>query len=242
MFSEFAVGKKENIMPSSLRLPALALVAGVLVPWGIPSGPPRAAGDERRTVTSSIPDGQDSKSSRSSSESSLDSGRAIGEYVPTFYTRVVTGPLMNRSVCYVCRNGRRPVVMVFLRKLGPDLKPLLKQVDSLVDEHRAEGLRSFGVHVSDSPASAISDVQTFSFDHKIRLPLTVGSSAIAEPHCQNLNAQADVTVVLYQDRRVVSRFAFRAGEIQSPEIEQVTQSIQKLLKPESEAGDRKSGG
>ncbi len=157
------------------------------------------------------------------------SGREIGDYVPTFYTRAVTGPLMNRSVCYVCRNGGRPVVMVFLRKFGAEVKPLLKQVDSLVDDHRADGLRSFGVFVTKDPSEAISEVQTFSFDNKIALPLTVASDAIAEPHCQNLNAQAEVTVVLYNKRRVVNRFAFREGEIQSDEVAEVAQAITRLL-------------
>ena len=72
-------------------------------------------------------------------------------------------------------------------------------------------------------------MQTFSFDNKITLPLTVASDAIAEPHCQNLDAQAEVTVVLYNKRRVVNRFAFREGEIQSGEIKQVAQAITKLL-------------
>ncbi len=170
-----------------------------------------------------------SKTSPKNKTAPIVSGREIGDYVPTFYTRAVTGPLMNRSVCYVCRNGGRPVVMVFLRKFGAGVKPLLKQVDSLVDHHRAEGLRSFGVFVTEDPSEAISEVQTFSFDNKIALPLTVASDAIAEPHCQNLHAQADVTVVLYNKRRVVNRFAFREGEIQSDEIEHIARSIAKLL-------------
>lgn len=163
-------------------------------------------------------------------ESQILSGRDIGDYVPTFYTRAVTGPLMNRSVCYVCRNGQRPVVMVFFRKLPGDFKPLLKQVDRLVDNHRAEGLRSFGVFVSKDPSDAISQVQTFSFDHKIALPLTVASTTVAEPHCQNIHEDADVTVVLYQKRRVVKRYAFRSGEVKSSQIQAVSQSIQQLLK------------
>ena len=50
-------------------------------------------------------------------EPPLRSGRAVGEYVPTFYVRAVNGPLMNKSVCFVCRNGSRPVVMVLLQEM-----------------------------------------------------------------------------------------------------------------------------
>jgi hypothetical protein len=193
----------------------------------------QVAGEVRPATTESAIDS-------ASQKSPLVSGREIGDIVPSFYTRVVTGPMMNRSVCFVCRNGQRPVVMVLLRKLGPDLKPLLQEVDRLVNEHRAEGLRSFGVFISENPSDAISQVQTFAFDHKISLPLTVGGNSVGEPHCQNLSAQADATIVLYQFRRVVSRFAFRDGELKSPQVEAVTQSIQALLKQESRTGSQHS--
>ena len=193
-------------------------------------------GGEPERAIPSKEDARTEESSPAEPEAEFVSGRAVGEYVPTFYSRVVTGPFMNRSVCYVCRNGRRPVVMVFLRKLSPEVKPLLKQLDTLVDRHRAEGLRSFGVYVSDDPSNAISGVQTFSFDHKIRLPLTVASLAVGEPTCQNLSAEAEVTVVLYEERRVTHRFAFRAGEIGPVEIEHIRRSIEKLLKTDPEPG------
>ena len=179
-------------------------------------------------------DGSAAESSQNR-ELAIDSGRAVGEYVPTFYTRVVTGPLMNRSVCYVCRSGQRPVVMVFLRSLDEEFKPLLKEVDRLVDRHRAEGLRSFGIFVSEDPSEAVSPVQTFSFDHKIVLPLTVASNTIAEPYCQNLNAKADVTVVLYEKRRVVERFAFRKDQVKRRQIQEISDSINKLV---AQSGNR----
>src|SRR5258708_1314941 len=78
----------------------------------------------------------------------LQSGLKVGEKVPTFYVRAITGPLKNKSVCYVCRNGDRPVVMLFIRQITPELKRLLKGIDGEVDQHRASGLRSFGVFLA----------------------------------------------------------------------------------------------
>ena len=43
--------------------------------------------------------------------SSAASGK-VGDEVPSFYVRTVTGPLAGKSVCYVCRHGDRPVAMV----------------------------------------------------------------------------------------------------------------------------------
>src|SRR5262249_17740837 len=73
------------------------------------------------------------------------SGLKGGEKVQTFYVRGVTGPLKSRSVCYVCRNGDRPVVMLFIRQITPEVRQLLKAIDGEVDQRRASGLRSFGV-------------------------------------------------------------------------------------------------
>ena len=66
------------------------------------------------------------------------SGRNIGQAVPSFYVRAVTGPLRNKSVCYVCRNGSRPCVMVLFRNTGPALGKLLKAIDKVLHRNRCE--------------------------------------------------------------------------------------------------------
>ena len=162
-------------------------------------------------------------------ENTLDSGRAVGQPIPSFYVRAVTGPLRNKSVCYVCRNGNRPCVMVIFRDLEPGLTELLKQIDKVVDRNRAVGLRSFGVLISKQPAKAISRLQTLAFDRKITLPLTVTTDAVSTPSCQKIHPQAAVTVVLYHRQRVVDRFAFRSKELKTTGTKNVLAGIRRLL-------------
>ena len=50
----------------------------------------------------------------------LTSGPAAGKEGPSFFVRAITGPQMNRSVCFVCRNGDRPVVMHYRQLRGDD--------------------------------------------------------------------------------------------------------------------------
>ncbi|HVV99981.1 MAG TPA: hypothetical protein VHB77_06565 [Planctomycetaceae bacterium] len=159
----------------------------------------------------------------------LVSGRAVGDKMPQFYVRAVTGPLMNRSVCYVCRNGERPVAMVFLRSLGPNVDALLKDIDQAVDRNRAAGLRGVGILVGDDQRDAVSKLQTLSFDNMLTLPLAVAPSQIELATNQNLHSDADVTVVLYRKLQVESRFAFRQGELDKTGIERVHAAIEKLL-------------
>lgn len=161
----------------------------------------------------------------SAPRAALESGVAVGEIVPQFYSRVVTGPLMNRSTCFVCRYGERPVVMVLMRKIGPELRPLIKNIDRLVEQHRAGGLRSFGVHVSDQSFPAISSVQTFAFNTHVSLPLTVGTDAIGAESCQNLNPEATVTIIFYAKRKVIERFALRSDELDVAHFTPVIESL-----------------
>jgi len=159
----------------------------------------------------------------------IESGRAIGQLVPSFYVRTVTGPLRNKSVCYVCRNGSRPCVMVLFRETPKALGKLLKAIDKVVDQNRAEGLKGFGVLISPEPGRAISRLQTMAFNQKVILPLSVATDVVGSPSCQNLHPQAEVTVVLYRRQKVVRRFGFRAKELDAAGTGRVLAGIKRLL-------------
>ena len=136
---------------------------------------------------------------------------------------------MNKSICYVCRNGQRPVVAGFVRSFEPKLKSLLQNIDRVVDRNRVIGLRSFTVKLGDDPFSDISAVQTFSFNNKIAMPFTVASEAVAVPSCQNIHSNAAVTVVFYRKRRVEKTFVFRKGELTTDEVRTVIQGVKDFV-------------
>jgi hypothetical protein len=186
-------------------------------------------------VLQASPDETDVPNSRTESVP-LQSGLKVGEKVPTFYVRAITGPLKNKSVCYVCRNGDRPVVMLFIRDITPELKTLLKQIDKEVDDHRAEGLRSFGVFVAGDSKELLPQVQTLAFDEKISLPLTIAAAPSDGSAGRSLHPDAAVTVILYRDQTVVANFAFRAKELQAEQCEAVLKGIRALAEGGSTEG------
>lgn len=172
----------------------------------------------------------------------LESGREIGDVVPYFYVRAVTGPLTNRSVCYVCRHAERPVVMIFLRGIGPQTPELLRRVDRYVDSHRADGVRAFGVLVTDDQRHAVSKLQTLSFDQRLSMPLTVAAGAVESSSNQKLNPEAAVTVVLYRQHRVVAKYAYRAEELDESDIQRIVKAVATLAEePPTQAGSRGAG-
>jgi len=167
----------------------------------------------------------------------LQSGLKVGEKVPTFYVRAITGPLKNKSVCYVCRNGDRPVVMLFIRQITPELKKLLKGIDAEVDQHRAAGLRSFGVFVASDSKELLPQVQTLAFDEKLNLPLTIAAAPSDGSAGRSIHPDAAVTIILYREQTVVTNFAYRAEELKAEETEAVLKSIRALA--DAESADRK---
>ncbi len=158
----------------------------------------------------------------------LQSGLKVGEKVSTFYVRAVTGPLKNKSVCYVCRNGDRPVVMLFIRQITPELKTLLKGIDAEVDRQRASGLRSFGVFLAGDSKEILPQVQTLAFDEKINLPLTIAAAPSDGSAGRSIHPDAAVTVILYREQSVTANFAFRAQDLKSEQIDAVLKHIHAL--------------
>ena len=159
----------------------------------------------------------------------LQSGPKLGAKVHSFFVRAVTGPHRNRSVCYVCRFGNRPVVMVVLQSIDKKVPDLFKGMDKILDAKRATGLRGFGVLVTDNSAKAVPILQTMAFDEKLHLPLTAATSAVAGPSCHNLHNEAATTVILYRGQRTVTTMGFRKGELTDDAIKKVLAAAERLV-------------
>lgn len=163
-----------------------------------------------------------------------------GKEVPSFYSRVVTGPLKNQSVCFVCRNGDRPTVMVITRQLTPELKLFLRNVDRLVDDHRASGLKCFAVYLNDELLPATAQVQTFAFEARLKLPLTVAGESVTAASCLDIPEETETAVVLYRCKNVVASHHFAPAGFTREQMQPLLQEIVELVKPQP--APEKAGG
>ncbi len=182
-------------------------------------------GEESSRVPATKPD------SLQESSRTIQSGPEAGSTIRQFFVRAVTGPHRNRSVCYVCRYGNRPVVMILIQDLDPKIATLLKTIDAIVDDNRVTGLRSFGVLVTDESDRAVPTLQTMAFDERIQMPLTAATTTITGPGCHNLHEDAATTVILYRDQQAVQNFAFEKDSINDESIASLVQSVKKLIEP-----------
>lgn len=161
------------------------------------------------------------------------SGFQAGDKVPNFYVRAITGPLQSKSVCYVCRNGDRPVAMVLIRRIVPELQELLQGIDGVVDAHRAQGLRSFAVFIARDARMIVPQVQTLAFNGRIGLPLTVAVAPAEGPGVRGLADDTAVAVVLYRELTVSSTFAFGDEELCADSISRVVTATRDLAEREN---------
>ena len=164
------------------------------------------------------------------SPSDSTSSSPIGLTVRSFYVRAITGPLAGKSVCYVCRNGLRPSVLVITRDLEPETVRLIKQLDGAVNQHRADGLRCFVVLISDSISRDSPKLQTIAFNEKLDLPLTIAAEAAVDQTALLMPPDATLQVTLYHELKIVDRHQFRIGECNTEASQSIITSTNQLLK------------
>jgi hypothetical protein len=164
----------------------------------------------------------------------LKSGPEPGTTVSSFYVRAVTGSLAGKSVCYVCRNGDRPVVIVFLRDLDADATRLMKRLDATVNQHRADGLRCFVVLFSESSQKDSARLQTIAFDEKLDIPLTLATETLTGPMTRSIAAEATATVVFYDQLKVTECLSYRKGECDDTACKAVVTAAEQLAKRSSQ--------
>jgi hypothetical protein len=155
------------------------------------------------------------------------SGPQVGEKPGPYSFLVATGPQRGQPTCYVCETADKPGVIVFARSVSEPLGKLLGKCDDAVaarpkDEFRAWmtvlGEKTIGLDEVGKWAKLLGLKAT---------PVGVFDDPVGPPSYK-LAEDADVTVLLFVNRKVVSNFAFRAGELNEDAIQRVADSISKL--------------
>lgn len=159
---------------------------------------------------------------------SVKSGPQVGEKVPgPFAPLNVTGPDAGKKSCQFCKNGARPVVVVFAKQFTPAVAQLVKRIDVTTTMNKERGLGSYVVVCSDA---AGLDQQLQSIAQKMQIQNTVLTLyKPGGPERYRLAAEADVTVLLYNHFTVKANHAFKAGELNDPATDAILADLDKML-------------
>ncbi len=138
----------------------------------------------------------------------------------------ITGPFAGEPHCLVCENGANPVAMVFARDLSEPLTRLLTKLDAATAEHRRQEMGSFVIFLSDDEKLP-PRLQETAAKHALK-HIILATDAPAGPDGFKVSGDAEVTVVLYREHRVLANHAFRRGELNERAIDKILADLPKI--------------
>jgi hypothetical protein len=141
---------------------------------------------------------------------------------------VATGPQRGQPTCYVCEQDRKPTAVVFARTTSAPLGKLLTKLDVTVAAKKDAGFFAWMTLLTGN-----ADLDTLAKWAQTQglkaIPVGVFEDADGPP-AYKLAADADVTVLVFVDRKVVANFAYRAGELTDEKVAEVAGAVAKLFK------------
>ena len=159
---------------------------------------------------------------------SVKSGPQAGDKVPgPFKPLNITGPDAGQASCQYCKNGSRPVAVIFATDITPAVAQLIKKIDTATAENKERGLGSYVVVCSDT-AGADRQLQTLARQAQIQTTILTTYKA-GGPERYRLAADAEVTVLLYNHLTVKANHAFKKGELDDAAINTIVTDLGKML-------------
>lgn len=128
------------------------------------------------------------------------------------------------------------MVAIFAREVNPGLTSLVKKIDEKSVEFKSKGIKSFVTFLSDD--EKLEDALK-KFADKEGIKKTVLSiDNIAGPKGYDIAKDADVTVILYTNRKVEANHAFRKGELNEKSVERVIADLSKIQPKSKKSSDK----
>ena len=163
------------------------------------------------------------------------SGYQVGDRVGAMtVTKVAGNPLdgipAGTELCYRCRMGNRPVVMVFARTADANLAKLLKKIEEEIEEHQDAKLTSFVNMLGTDAESLKKDTAEFVKVNGIeRIAFVVPDEPKNGPEDYKISPDADLTVVCFKDGKVVANHALAKGQLSEPKIDAIVKAACKMV-------------
>lgn len=155
------------------------------------------------------------------------SGVPVGQRPGPYSFLVATGPERGQPTCYICEQDDKPSAVIFARELTEPLAGLLAKLDKEVDSRKQAGFKVWMTQLAEE--ADLDQLANWAQAGGIR-SIPVGAFEDADgPPAYKLNADADVTVLLFVNKKVVANFAFRKGELTDKSAKQVAEALPKLF-------------
>jgi len=164
-------------------------------------------------------------------------GLQPGDAPSPFNIKQVVGPNESdkgTSFCYTCRYGNKAVVNIFAKKVDKNVAALVKKLDEQLQKD--EALHGYVVVLTeDQDATSLKLEEIWKSAGLKKMPLTT-FEGMAGPKPYKINKDADVSVHLWNKRKVKNSFAFKStDEINADKIKEIVSAAKKLTAAEGVA-------
>ena len=117
--------------------------------------------------------------------------------------------------------------MIFAREISDSLTSLVKKIDAETAKNSKAKMGSFVVFLSDDEKLGDKLKDLAKRENLKNIVLTIDNPA--GPDGYNVVKDADVTVVLYNQRKVAVNHAYKKGELNNKAIDQVVGEVSKIV-------------
>ncbi|MGB7345179.1 MAG: hypothetical protein WBD20_13275 [Pirellulaceae bacterium] len=163
----------------------------------------------------------------------LKSGPQKGDSIGAFYVTKLCGAEEDgvdegKNLCYRCRNGRKPQVMVFTRSTDPKVVELVKKLDAAVAKHEDASLRAFVNVMGEDKDDVTEAAKKFAAKTEAKnIPFVIPNEFENGPDNYGINAKAEVTVVLAANMGVKANHAF--ASVNDLNVDAVLADVAKII-------------
>ena len=160
------------------------------------------------------------------------SGLTPGQKPGPYSSIVSVGPQRGESFCFICDTAEHPAVIVFARSLSDPLGKLAAGLDKAVSDSKAADLRAWVTILSEDQTTLDPKVVEWGKKYALHaVPVGVFEN-LDGPPSYRLSRDADVTVILFVNRKVAADFAFRQEEWNDDRVVDVLKALPGILPAE----------
>jgi hypothetical protein len=155
------------------------------------------------------------------------SGPQIGQRPGPYSFLVATGPERGQPTCYVCETAEKPGVIVFARSVSDPLAKLMLACDEAVADRPKGAMRAW-MTVLGEKTIGLDDLAKWATKAGLKaVPVGVFDDPVGPPSYK-LADDADVTVIVFENRKVAANFAFRKGELDDAAVKLVSEHFARI--------------
>jgi len=161
------------------------------------------------------------------------SGLQEGEGIGAFYVTKLCGAdedgvAVGKNLCYRCKNGGRPQVMIFTRSADQKVADLVREIDEAIPKNDDKQLRAFVNAMGENQAAAKSNAEKLAKASEAKnVPFVLPNEFENGPADYGINPSAEVTVIMAQGGKVKANHSAKSAA--DLKVDAIVADLRKIL-------------